>query len=196
MSNSSPTKYLSISYATKYLSILISFVALIVSIVALISVVHVDFSGESREIVLAIEDNTKATNEIIERSAIGIEFTDPPLDRVNSWNDSVINTWYNNPKNSTVACGNLGNTGRVLGATFIVSNKPQGSSIETYITKQDYTENSPGFWQTPKTKDTIPNMIMKSFDFVVCDKTPHQIIIIVRDNTTKEILKYESFTIK
>ena len=177
------------------ISLIISLASLVIATIALCTVTKIDFSGNAEKIVTAINENTKATKDILERNAIGIEFTDPPLEKLNSWNDPLINEWYNNPKKLNLDCGTLGNIGRLLGATILVSNLPKNAEIEVYITKKDYTENQPGFWKTPETKDRIKNMTMKSFDFVVCDKTPHQIIIVVRDTVSNEILKYEAFTI-
>ena len=176
--------------------VIIACLSLLISGIALITVQKIDFTGNAEKIVTAIEKNTKATRDITERNAIGIEFTDPPLEKVNLWNDPIINSWFNNPKESNLDCGSMGNIGHLLSATVIVSNLPEDTVIEAYITKKDFTEVQPGFWDTPKTKDRIPNMIMKSFDFVVCDKVTHQIIIVVRDTDSNSILKYESFTIK
>jgi len=177
------------------LSFIISFLALLLSVIALFTVTQINFSGDAKDIVNAINENTKATRNIIERNAIGIEFTDPVLEEFNSWNDPIITDWYNNPKKSNLNCGTLGDIGRSLGATIIVSNPPENVLIEVYITKKDYTEIQAGFWPTPTTKDIIPDMTMRSFDFVVCDKTPHQIVIVVRDSN-KNILKHKSFSIK
>lgn len=174
----------------------LSSISLLISLIALFVVQKIDFATDSKKIVNAIEINTKTMKDILERNDIGIEITDPPLEKVNSWNNPIINSWFINSKKSCMDCGSLGKIGHLLGATVIVSNFPKNTNLEVYITKKDYTENEPGFWKTPETKDRISNMIMKSFDFVVCDKTPHQIIILVRDTISNVILKYESFTIK
>lgn len=185
------------------ISIIIAIASLIITFFVWDSIQKVDFSGDAMIITSAIHNNTedtmkltKAMNDLAENSSIGIDFTDPPLEKVNSWNDPMIDAWYNNPKKNWANCGGEENNGRVLNATIILTNVPSTAYIEAWVTKRDYSQIQDGFYPTPNKKE-IPNMTMKSFDFVVCDKTPHQIIVLVKDNNSnKSILKYESITIK
>lgn len=189
---------------SEYVQHIIATLALIITIIGLFVIARVDFAGFAKDVTEKIEMNTRkiemntnATREIIERNSIKIKFTDPPFSKVNSWDEPMISNWFDSPKKNNMDCGSMGKIGRLLGSTFIVSNiSEEKAVVEVYLTKKDYTARQDGVYTTPATKDLIKNMIMKSVDMVICDNTPHQVIVVIRERDTNDILKYDTFTIR